>query len=277
VKNITIEWKNGSPKGKLEIADGKFEKLVILRGQGTITGESFAFTSHGSCGLNVSIKEHNLNFGSGATIITVRTVANPFSFFLRDVSKEYPIFVPDYGVIITDADDKRSYEQIEDAIRNCGLKTKLQQIQNEEEESYEEAAANTRKLRCPTWLGVSRDIRIFELDFRTGFSRGSMVRWFHFPSPTIIPFVTNFLSGAASGVSKTCLAAWKTVSYLYCMGQFPMKMSTTTLQRSSRLKETSLRRRTFGARTSLLRTETRLVTRSLRDKRKNFKRFSQRR
>ena len=168
VKNISIEWKNGSPKGKLEIANGKLEKLVILKGQGAITEENFAFTSHGSCGLNVSIKEHSLNFGSGATIITVRTVTNPFSFFLRDVSKEYPIFVPDYGVIVTDADNKCSYEQIEDAIRNCGLKTKLQQIQNEEEESYEEAAANTRKLRCPTWLGVSRDIRIFELDFRGG-------------------------------------------------------------------------------------------------------------
>ena len=118
--------------------------------------------------VNVSIKEHNLNFGSGATIITVRTVTNPFSFFLRDVSKEYPIFIPDYGVIATDADDTRSYEQVGETIRNYGLKTKLKQIQSEDEESYKEAAANTRKLRCPTWLGVSRDIRIFEVDFRGG-------------------------------------------------------------------------------------------------------------
>jgi len=168
VKNISIEWKNGSPEGKLEIVDGKLEKLVVTKGQGVIVGESFYFTSRGSCRLDVVLKEFNLNFGSGASIITVYTVANPFSFFLRDISIEYPIFVPDYGVIVTEADDKRSYEQVEETIRNYGLKTKLRQIQSEEEESYKEAAANTRKLRCPTWLGVSRDIRIFEVDFRGG-------------------------------------------------------------------------------------------------------------
>jgi len=168
MKNVAIEWKDGSPKGKLEIDYGKLGKIRVQKGKGTVSGGSFAFSSHGSCRLDVAVKEHNLNFGSEATIVTVRTVANPFSFFLRDVSEEYPIFVPYCGVVVTDEDDERSYAQIEGAIRKKGLRTKLQQIQNEDEESYEKAAANTRRLQCPTWLGLSRDIRVFEVGFRGG-------------------------------------------------------------------------------------------------------------
>jgi hypothetical protein len=168
MKNVSVEWKNGSPKGRIEVSYGKLEKIGILKGQGTIMEDSFAFTTHGPCRLDITMKACNLNLGSETTIITVRTAANPFSFFLRDVSKEYPILVPDYGVVVTDADDGRSYRQIEVAIRKKGLRTKLQRIQDEDEENYENAVVSTRKLQCPTWLGLSRDIRVFEGGFRGG-------------------------------------------------------------------------------------------------------------
>ena len=41
--------------------------------------------------------------------------------------------------------------------------TNLQKIDSEPEESFESAAVHTRNQTCPTWLGISRDIRIFEI------------------------------------------------------------------------------------------------------------------
>ena len=189
MKSVSVEWKSGKPEGRLEIVDGKLENLRVTKGQGLVSGEKFSFTSNESCRLEVILKECSLNLGSSATIVTIRTTTNPFSFFLRNVSKEYPIFIPLYGVIVTEADDNRSYEQVEETIRSSGLQTKLQHIQNEEEESYAKAAANTRKLHCPTWLGLSRDIRIFEVDFR-----GAKLDWiqpkFH-ANPVALPESNN--------------------------------------------------------------------------------------
>jgi hypothetical protein len=42
----------------------------------------------------------------------------------------------------------------------------LQQIEAEPEESFADAAVNTRDLHVPTWLGLGRDMRIFQVDER---------------------------------------------------------------------------------------------------------------
>lgn len=168
IKKIAIEWKSGKVKGQLEILNGRLREILITKGKGEILGEKFTVASEGPCRLEITIEDAELNLGSGATIVTVRTTVNPYSFFLRDVNREYPIFIPEYGVFVTEADDDRSYERIEEAIRSRGLQTKLQRIQSEEEESYAAAAANTRELHCSTWLGLSRDMRIFEVGFRRG-------------------------------------------------------------------------------------------------------------
>jgi len=168
MKRIAIEWKNGRPEGLLEILNGKLEKALITKGEGGVEGEKFAFVANDACRLVIAVDETDCNLGSNGAIVTVRTVVNPFSFFLRDICSKYPIFIPEYGVVVTEADDDRSYRQIEETIRSRGLQTNLQHIENEPEESYEVASANTRRLRCPTWLGLSRDMRIFEVGFREG-------------------------------------------------------------------------------------------------------------
>lgn len=60
-------------------------------------------------------------------------------------------------------DDKRSSNLIESAIKDHHLPTNLQKIENEPEESFELASVHTRNMTCPTWLGISRDMRIFEI------------------------------------------------------------------------------------------------------------------
>ena len=48
-------------------------------------------------------------------------------------------------------------------IKGRALQTNLQKIENEPEESFDSAAVHTRNQVCPIWLGISRDIRIFEI------------------------------------------------------------------------------------------------------------------
>jgi len=164
-RSIAIEWRDTCPKGCLEVSGGKLTGISIDRGRGRVAGHRFHLASSGRLGFTVSAAR--LKPGSNATIISVRTEKNPFSFFLRDVRRESPIFIPSFGVAVTDANDARSYAEIELAIRNRGLTTRLQRIENEPEENYEAAAAHTRDLVCETWLGLSRDMRIFAFNFRS--------------------------------------------------------------------------------------------------------------
>jgi hypothetical protein len=91
---------------------------------------------------------------------------HPFTFLLRDVDRRYPILIPAYGVAVTEADDGRTYAEIASDVQGRGLKSKLEQIEGEPEESFDSAAAGVRDMKCPTWLGLSRDIRIFSVGER---------------------------------------------------------------------------------------------------------------
>jgi hypothetical protein len=151
--------------------------------------------------VDLRVKGTDVKYGQGGTILTIADKEHPFSFFLRDVRKEFPIYIPTYGVIVTTAEDQRTYGEIEQAVRARASQTKLQQIENEPEESFESAAANTRELSCPTWLGLGRDMRIFEVGERLE----SVKPRFHgteVPLPEALdkPVQYNFLMGRGWGV-----------------------------------------------------------------------------
>ena len=116
--------------------------------------------------LDVSLLGTECKHGPGATIVSVGTETQAFSFFLRDVNDQSPILIPEYGVAVTTADDLRSCSDLGQAILSRGLRTRLQQIEDEPEESFAQAAQNTRSLSCPTWLGMGRDMRIFAIGER---------------------------------------------------------------------------------------------------------------
>lgn len=166
-KRIAIEWSAGRPQGEIRIVHGTLLDLKIVRGQGTIQGPSrFLAAQEGPFRLEFQVRGSEVSLGKGSTLVSILTSKNPFSFFLRDVSSNHPIFIPTYRVAVTLADDRRSYPELQDAIRSRGLQTNLQRIETEPEESYEEAARNTRSLKCQTWLGLTRDIRIFGVSER---------------------------------------------------------------------------------------------------------------
>lgn len=204
-KSVAIEWKRRPVEGTLEISNGAFVKMNIAKGEGNIQNAHFSISSDSPCRLEIEIGDARLSPGSNPTMVTVRTKDNPFTFFLRDVNSDYPIFIPEYGVTVVPSKDSRSYQEIERDILKRGLLTNLQRIAIDEEESYEEAAIHTRKQHCPTWLGLSRDMRIFEVDYSTQFGYwGNITPRFHgyrvtLPETDNTEVSYNFVIGRGSG------------------------------------------------------------------------------
>ena len=164
---IVVEWNSGRPAGRIVVSDGALEKLRVVRGQGSVEGsDRFKGERDGALRLGMQIRGTDVTYGKGRTIVTVQSESNPFSFFLDDVDREFPIYIPAYDVIVTTGDDPRSYAEIVRAVQRRASRTKLQQIEDEPEATFPDATANTRESQVPTWLGLGRDMRIFEIDER---------------------------------------------------------------------------------------------------------------
>ncbi len=165
--SIAIVWQGGGPSGRISVSDGSFEALSASAGKfaGGKAGD-FRFSGDGPCRLELRLQGTGVEYGRGGTIVTVAERDHPFSFFLRDVREEFPIWIPAFGVAVTGGADPRSYDAIASAIEARGTRTRIQEIESEPEDSFETAAAGTRELSCPTWLGLGRDMRIFEVGER---------------------------------------------------------------------------------------------------------------
>ena len=97
--------------------------------------------------LDITVTDPSLEAGAYATALTVRC-DTPFTFFLRDVNAEWPIYIPEYGVAVTEATDRRDYAEIQRAIRSKGLKRRLDNFE-ERQESFASAAEKNRSMRAP--------------------------------------------------------------------------------------------------------------------------------
>ena len=88
--------------------------------------------------------------------MSLTTIDDGFSFFLRDVSKEYPVYVAEYKTIVTDGDDRRSFDAIVQEIESGNRRSKLEEYACAEEESFDSAAKVTRgaEVRDPGWASA---------------------------------------------------------------------------------------------------------------------------
>lgn len=119
--------------------------------------------SSGAARLDLSVNATN-EASALPVLVTVENAPRAFTFVLSDVSADYPVWLPDDGVIVTDKTETRTYEQITAAIRRRGGQTKLQQLAAAAETTFDRAAATGRDLKLQTWLGVTRDMRLFRID-----------------------------------------------------------------------------------------------------------------
>jgi len=159
--SIAIVWRTGPGRGEIELSSGKVSSMQVTQGDGKSEGKTFSITGR-PCRLELILSGVQLAIGAYATVVTVRTAENTFSFFLRDVSSENPIYLPQYGLAVTSS-DSRTYEQIADDIKKRECKSDWQRFRSQPEETYRDACERNRDMRCPTWLGLSRDMRIFSV------------------------------------------------------------------------------------------------------------------
>lgn len=160
---ITIEWKKDNVQGSVDITNGILHSMKIEDGQGKINQNDFEIYGNTVSRLQIAIRNPKVNFGAGATIIHVNTPDHPFSFFLRDINSKEPIYIPEYGVVVLVKDDDRSYGDIEKEIYQRKRLTKIESIGRQPEASFSTVKEQVRDMKVPIWLGMSRDMRLFEL------------------------------------------------------------------------------------------------------------------
>ena len=200
VKQVAVLWEKGPVEGQIEISNGQLQSAGFKRGTGSVTGTRFSSRSSEPSRLELTAEGTEVLHGAGQTIVTVRTAGAPFSFFLHNVDARYPIYIPEYGVAVTESSDSRDYGEIRRDVEEKGLQTELQRIESEPEETYEEAIQHVREMKGQTWLGLSRDMRIFAVSER--------LEWIHprfhgervkIPELGDQPVTCNFLMGRGWG------------------------------------------------------------------------------
>jgi hypothetical protein len=168
-RRISIEWKGVRPAGRILVSSGTITQIRMSAGAGEAQPDGhFSCGQTERCRIDISLTASPVRSGKNSTIVTVETKTNPFSFFLRDVDNRYPIFIPAYLVSVTEESDRRSYDEIATAVRNRGLLSDLQSIEREPEETFSAASTHAREINVETWLGLSRDFRIFVVDSKLG-------------------------------------------------------------------------------------------------------------
>jgi hypothetical protein len=202
-KQIAIVWEHGPVQGSIEVAYGKLGRLNLTAGQGKVSGAAFVVRSSGPCRLVVEVADATTAPGACATRVTVNTKKNAITFFLRDASRAFPIFIPSYGVAVTPASDRRTYSEIAHAISQRQAAA-AEGAKNASEESYEAACRENRDLVCPTWLGLGRDMRFFEVHYQQSFGCWGYVKpRYHstvqrVPETEDTPYMLQFMVGPGS-------------------------------------------------------------------------------
>jgi len=169
---VSILFAREKIKGALEVRDGTIAHLDTPGGK--ITGCIFELPQGGR--LDITLSEYSLKRGAFPTICRVMTERHPFSFNLRDIKSETPIFIPEFGIAVVPGDDSRDYDQVTAAVAARGLVSDFTRFRNEPEESYQTAAARTRKQYCPTWLGLGRDMRLFRVGYQENYKYWGLVQ-----------------------------------------------------------------------------------------------------
>lgn len=163
---LAITWEVTPREGAIKVENGRLMGVAFTAGKGKFQAQDTWSRASEPSRMELEIAAENLGVGKRPTVVRICCGKQSFSFFLRDVTASYPILLADFSAAVTTADDRRSYQEIFQVVRSKGLLSALQRIELEPEETYEHAAAQARELIHPIWMGISRDVRIFELGLR---------------------------------------------------------------------------------------------------------------
>jgi hypothetical protein len=166
--SVAVVWRDDIEGGEVELT---YAALHSLDGKPTRSPGDFRLQG-GAKRLEIHVDDARIEAGAQPTRVTVSFKARQasaesrpaaFTFFLRDVVKDAPILVRGLGVAVVPAGDPRTFDQVDADIRAKRLRSERELINEAPEETYDNACRGTKSMRCPTWLGVGRDMRIFRV------------------------------------------------------------------------------------------------------------------
>jgi hypothetical protein len=170
---VAVVWKDDIEGGEVEVAHAALQSLDRAAGKDSAAKSPGDFSlTPGVRRLEIAIDDAHTNLGAFATRITLRfrkrgaasgESAAGFAFFLRDVLPETPMLVCGLQAAVVPAGDRRTYDEIEAAVRAKKLQSEQDLFEAAPEETYESACRGVKRMRCPTWLGLGRDLRIFRV------------------------------------------------------------------------------------------------------------------
>ena len=190
---ISVVWNRVPARGSIEVDSGRISGLYVQEGALWIENHEFRADPGGKARLEIALEGISEGAGTGTTVVQVATDSGSFSFFLRDVNADYPICLPLYGVAVLPAEDRRSYDEVFAAVRQRGDSTKRQRIEQRPEASFEAVAPKTRCMQVPIWLGLTRDVRMFELseESQENFQEDKVLKPIFSTTPSRLPESNN--------------------------------------------------------------------------------------
>lgn len=159
---VNIVWGEAIENGSIEAVNGTISKISIINLKGTVIRNSFSILGKSPSKISITV-ERQWSDSLERTLIKVKTNKHDFSFFLNDVNKEFPVYSPDYKVAILEEADNRSFEEIEYYVRSKKLKTRLEKIEDQEEDSFDNIKDQVIQQEMPIWLGLGQDVRMFQM------------------------------------------------------------------------------------------------------------------
>ncbi len=158
-----IEWKALGGEVGIQAENGSVSGVTVLKGKGRVKGGTVKTGKPACVRIRCDVRDAVTSPGPGATVVSVLHGPESFSFFLRDVNATSPIWIPEFQVVVLPDGVSLSYDEAVALIRSRHLVSKMDRIEQAEEASFEAAEQVTRKMSAPIWLGISRDIRRFEI------------------------------------------------------------------------------------------------------------------
>lgn len=146
---IRLVFAPGGAPGKVEVRDGKLLSAPELPA--------------GAREKVLELADVNTAPGAFPTLVTVDKAPFPFTFMLRDVTGECPVYVPEAECFALPGGDPRDYEAALADLEAKNSVSDARRMELEPEESYENACRFDRDQSCPVWLGLGRDLRIFRV------------------------------------------------------------------------------------------------------------------
>ena len=145
---VRLLWKNQPENTKVQVKYGKLESVVDDGAE-----------------VRITVTDEVLEVGPCATLIQVKGDMG-FGFFLRDVKA--PMYIPSCEAVVTPGDDTVTYQEAVKAVLSSGKKSKAEMVEEQAEYDYDRAAKETYELKCPAWLGISKDMRFFQVQVHGG-------------------------------------------------------------------------------------------------------------